>query len=131
VLGPYRDFKNHEDQGWLTCKVPTCEVPKHLLCRRAVTAHGHVEVRLSAWCLVTQGKFHKRTCGFVHGIPAGNQRVAPAHRFERSSDREVNGPCRGRGSASGGIRDNFKFVCRQQTKGERREVGIICGIKEI
>jgi len=69
VLDPYRDFGNHEDQVWLTCKVPTCEAPKRFFYRPAVTAHGRVEVRLA------QDEFHKRTYGFVCEIPAGNRRV--------------------------------------------------------
>jgi hypothetical protein len=46
VLGPSWDFGNHEDRVWFTCKFLTCEVLKRLLCRRAVTTHGRVEVRL-------------------------------------------------------------------------------------
>jgi hypothetical protein len=102
----------------------------HLLYRRAVMTCGRAEVKLTSDACTHGLSFVFGPVDLLVKVLAGTQRVVPARGEERSSDREVDRPCGGRGAASGGIRADFEFVCRQQTKGERRKVGIICGIKE-
>jgi hypothetical protein len=65
---------------------------KHLLVWTMVIVSWSHGRRVCAWCLAALGEFQGRTCGFVRGIAAGNHRAAPARRFERSREREVNGP---------------------------------------
>jgi hypothetical protein len=55
---PLSDFRDWESQGNSHVEYLTCEVPKHLLGRRVVTAHGRVR-ETCAWNLIMQTESQK------------------------------------------------------------------------
>jgi hypothetical protein len=46
VIKPFSELGSCGVRGVSYVEVSTCEVLKHFLCRRTVTAHGRVEVKL-------------------------------------------------------------------------------------
>jgi hypothetical protein len=104
---PLSRFWRLGESGWLTCRIPDTQNRETPFERRVVTTCGRVERSLCLVLVHTKSVSQGPMDPFM-GFQQGIERVASAQRDFRGTilDREINGPCRGRGrgSASSGIR---------------------------